>query len=113
MPIIRRQEAEQEVSRLAGLRRRADDGAVVLAEDLRRGADVIGVPYGRHDAERRAAERAAGSGDQLLEGVFLRPKDPERSRFRRCGAPLAWELVEAVRCQLIGSKKAWGGGTCT
>ena len=34
----------------------ADDGPIILAQDLEPGADIVGVAHGRHDAERGGAE---------------------------------------------------------
>src|SRR5574337_836029 len=42
-------EAEQKVGGLARLRCGADDGAIVLAEHLEPGADIVGVAHGGDD----------------------------------------------------------------
>src|SRR6266849_7633928 len=70
--LILRQESKDVVGGLARLRRRADDSAVVLAQDLGPGADVIGMPHGRHDAEGSAAERRRNFRHQFLERILLR-----------------------------------------
>src|SRR5436305_173521 len=67
-----RQKPEQPVGRLAGLGSGAHDGAIVLAQHLEPGADIVGMADGGRDAERGAAESRVDLGDQLLEGVFLR-----------------------------------------
>ena len=69
--VVAGKKAEEEIGGLAGLRRRADYGVVILAQNIQPGGDVIGVPHRRHDAERGAAE-AAFIGDQLLEGILFR-----------------------------------------
>ncbi len=58
-----REESEEEVCGLARLRGGADDGAIVLAQHLEPGADVVGVAHRRHDAERRATKRGVHLGD--------------------------------------------------
>ena len=57
------QEAEQPIGRLAGLRGGADDGAIILAQDLQPGADIVGMADGQHDGEGRAAESGVDLGD--------------------------------------------------
>ena len=101
-----RKEAEKIVRGLAGLARGPDDGAVVLAQHLEPGADVVGVPHGRHDAERRAAEGRLSSRRQSSSNAyFFVPNAPERSRLRREACRWQWpNSCRAVRCQLIGSK---------
>jgi hypothetical protein len=64
-------EAEQIVRGLARLRSGTHDGAIVFAQDLELRADIIGMAHGRHDPERRAAERGTQLNHQFLEGVFL------------------------------------------
>jgi len=64
-------ESEDVISSLARLRCRADDGAIVVAKHVDPGGKVVGVPHGRHDAERCAAEGGVHLG-QLLERVFRR-----------------------------------------
>jgi hypothetical protein len=44
----------------------AHDGAIVVAQDLEPGADVVGVAHRRHDVERSADEGARDFGDQFL-----------------------------------------------
>ena len=51
--------------------RRAEDHAVVIAQHLQPGAEVIGVAHGRQDAERGADEGARHLGDQLLARIGL------------------------------------------
>ena len=50
----------------------ADDGAVVLAQHLQPGTEVVRVAHGRHDAERRAYEGARHFRDQLLARIGFR-----------------------------------------
>jgi GntR family transcriptional regulator len=64
-------EAERPLGRFACLRRGADDGAIVLTQHIQPRTDVVGVPHGGRDAERRARERRAQLRDQFLESVFL------------------------------------------
>ena len=69
--VVARKKAEEKVGGLARLRRRADDGAIVLAQHLQPGTDVVGMAHGRHDAERGAAEGGIHLRHQLLERIFL------------------------------------------
>ena len=99
------QEAEDVVGGLACLRCGTYDRPIVLAQHLKPGADIVDVPHGRNDAERRAGERSAKLGDQFLERVFLRfvraRQVAVKSRAVTTGMS---ESCSAVRCQLIGSK---------
>src|SRR3546814_3185160 len=65
-------EVEQEVCGFRGGAGRADDGPIILADDVQPGTEVIGVPDGRHDAERGADEGAPHLGDQLFASIFFR-----------------------------------------
>src|SRR3546814_10354295 len=65
-------EVEQEVCGFRGGAGRADDGPIILADDVQPGTEVIGVPDGRHDAERGADEGAPHLGDQLFAPIFFR-----------------------------------------
>ena len=63
------------------------------------------------EAQQKAALISATNSSKAY---FFEPKEPEKSRFRREGWPVACpSSCRAVLCQLIGSKYAWGGGTCT
>ena len=106
-------EGEQIVGRLGGGAGRADDRAVVLAQHLEPGAEIIGVAHRRHDRQRRADEGAGHFGDQFfLARRSDEPKPPERSRFSRDGGRSNGPAHgKTVRCKLIGSKYAAGGGT--
>jgi hypothetical protein len=68
--VVAGKESEEVVGGFAGLGCRADDGTIVFAQHLKPVSYVIGMPHGRHDAERGAAKGSAYFGDQLLEGVF-------------------------------------------
>src|SRR5271166_978454 len=59
---------------LARLARGPDYGAVIFAQHFEPGADIVGVPDRRHNAERCAAEGRRNLGDQFLERVLLRTK---------------------------------------
>lgn len=69
------------------------------------GADVIGVPHGRHDAERGAAEgRMSISATSSSTAYFLVPKPPLMSRPRRDDvAGGATQLVQRGPALLIAS----------
>src|SRR6266436_2802504 len=58
-----RQESEDVVGGLARLRRRPDDGAILFADHLQPGADIVGVAHRRNDAERGATECGGHLGD--------------------------------------------------
>jgi len=60
---IVRGEGQEPVGGLARLAGGADDGAIVLAQDLEPGADVIRVPNGWRDTERGAAEGGVDLGN--------------------------------------------------
>ena len=63
------------------------------------------------EAQQKAALISATSSSKAY---FFVPKEPEKSRFRREEWPVAWpSSCSAVLYQLIGSKYACGGGTCT
>ena len=66
-----RQEGEQEISRFRCRARGTDHGAVVLAQNVEPGADVVGVADGRHDAQRGTDERARHFRDEFFTGVGL------------------------------------------
>ena len=62
---------EQQIRRLRGSRSCAHDCSIVLTQHLEPGSDVIGMPDGRYDAERRAAERSRQFGNQFpLARIF-------------------------------------------
>ena len=65
-------EGEQVVGRLRSGAGGADDGAIVFAQHLEPGADIVGMAHRRHDAERGADEGAGHLGDQLLLGIQRR-----------------------------------------
>ena len=93
--IAARKKAEEEVGGLARLRGRADDGAIVLAQHLEPGADVVGVAHRRHDAERGATERGVHLGHQLFERVLLRAERAGEIAIEPVrGAAGVTELVE-------------------
>lgn len=62
-------ESEQIVGRFGGGARRADDGAVVFAQDVEPGAEIIGVAHRRHDRQCRADEGAAHFGHQFFARI--------------------------------------------
>src|ERR1700689_5529008 len=68
---IVRQEGEEPIGSPTSLRGRADDGAVVLAQHIQPGTDVVCMAHGRRDAERGAAEGSIHLRHQLLERIFL------------------------------------------
>ena len=53
---VARHEAEEPVGGLARLAGGADDGAIVLAQHLEPGADIVSMADGGCDAERGATE---------------------------------------------------------
>src|SRR3546814_9099967 len=64
-----RPEGEQMVGGFRRGARGANDGAVILAQHLEPGSDVVGMPHGRHDAERGADEGASHLGTELFLGI--------------------------------------------
>ena len=64
-----RQKAEQEIGGLRRRARGAHDGAIILAQHLEPGTDVVGVAHGRHDAELGTNEGTRHFGDQLFARV--------------------------------------------
>src|SRR5438445_5559596 len=64
-----RQKAEQEIGGLRCRARRTDDGAIILAQHLQPGTDVVSVAHGRHDTERGTNEGTCHFGDQLFARV--------------------------------------------
>ena len=56
-------EVEQEACRFRGGAGGADDGPIILADDVQPGTEVIGVPDGRNDTERGADEGTRHLGD--------------------------------------------------
>src|SRR6266852_5774841 len=62
-------EGEEIVGRLRRGAGGADNGAIVLAQDLEPGADIISMAHRRDDAERGADERARDLRHQLFLGV--------------------------------------------
>jgi hypothetical protein len=93
--LIPRKKAEKEVGGLARLRRRADDGAVVRAQHLQPRADVIGMAYGRQDAERGATKCGVHLGDQLFERVLLGAEGTREIRRVKTGVSIE-ELAEDI-----------------
>ena len=85
-------EAEQIVRGLARLRSGTHDGAIVFAQDLELRADIIGMVHGRHDPERRAAERGTQLNHQFLEGVFLGAVGSALVAVETRGMPVACDL---------------------
>ena len=67
-------ERQQIVGRLRCRRCRAHDRAIVFAQQVDPGADVVGMPHGRHDAERSTNEGCSNLGAQFLLDVWLRPE---------------------------------------
>ncbi len=65
---------EQIVSCLRRCAGGPNDGAIILAQDLEPGADIVGVAHRWQDAERRADEGAGYFGNQLLMGILLGPE---------------------------------------
>ena len=77
MPLLRVAgigEGEQEIGRLGGVGRGADNGAAVVLQDFQPVADIVGVADGRHDAERGAKKGAAHFRDQFLAGIGFAAK---------------------------------------
>src|SRR5689334_23200538 len=62
-------ERPDELRRLAGVAGSPEDGAMVLAKNIEPCADIVGMPDGRDDAERRAQEGAGHLCDQLLARI--------------------------------------------
>ena len=64
--------SEQIVRRLRRGAGGADDGAIIIAQDVDPGSDVIGMAHRRHDSERGADEGARNLGHNFLVGILLR-----------------------------------------
>src|SRR3546814_18788656 len=69
-------EVEQDVCGFRGGAGRADDGPIILADDVQPGTAVIGVPAGRPDAQRGADEGATHLTGPLLDALFYRTHRP-------------------------------------
>src|SRR5260221_59315 len=88
-------EGEQVVGRLRRGARGADDGAIVLAQDLEPGSDIVGMAHRRDDAERGADEGAGHLGNQFLLRIQRRAETARQISPETGGmaAPMA-ELVQ-------------------
>lgn len=65
------QEGQDPVGRLAGLRRGANNGSIVLAQAFKPGTDIVGVAHGRHDSERCAAKGRNQLGCNFFDRIEL------------------------------------------
>jgi hypothetical protein len=92
-----RPEGEQIVGGFRRGARGTNDGAVIVAQHLEPGPDVVGVPHGRHDAERGADEGAGYLGTELFLGIE-RGTEPARQITAEPGgmaAPMAIMPISA------------------
>jgi hypothetical protein len=67
-------EGQEVVGGLGGGAGGADDGTVVLADDVQPEAEIVGMADGRNDAKGGADESPGHLGDQLLLAVIGCPE---------------------------------------